>query len=222
MSRPVCWLDLETTGLDPETHEIIEIGAYCNGRVFETKVIPTRLETAEQEALEVNGFTDVEDWKARGAKPLEQALLDFTSWVRYVATAEAGDRYNPYQGYKAIVHGPVVGGHNAAGFDVPFLKARYKELGVLDNWPFHYHVIGTEVLAYEHLKPLGLRSMSLGSVCCALGISNEGAHTAMADAYRSKQVWDKLCRATCFHRMWWKRRISLLNAEEDRQKEKRQ
>ena len=65
-------LDTETTGLDSDIHEIIEIAAITylldkegNRYVlkkFESKINPQRLHTASEKALEVNGFT-LEKWK---------------------------------------------------------------------------------------------------------------------------------------------------------------
>jgi len=65
-------LDTETTGLDSDIHEIIEIAAITylldkegNRYVmkkYESKINPQRLHTASEKALEVNGFT-LEKWK---------------------------------------------------------------------------------------------------------------------------------------------------------------
>lgn len=65
-------LDTETTGLDSDVHEIIEIAAITylldkegNRYVlkkFESKINPQQLHTASEKALEVNGFT-LEKWK---------------------------------------------------------------------------------------------------------------------------------------------------------------
>ena len=67
--RPLLVLDLETTGLDPAIHEVLEIGAVlCDQRTmkiqgtFQAKVKPRHIETAQPRALEVNGYTR-EAWK---------------------------------------------------------------------------------------------------------------------------------------------------------------
>ena len=65
-------LDTETTGLDADIHEIIQIatisyvvsaeGDRYVTKKFEEKINPERLHTASEKALEVNGFT-LEEWK---------------------------------------------------------------------------------------------------------------------------------------------------------------
>src|ERR1017187_4498718 len=67
--RPLLILDLETTGLDPAIHDVLEIGAVlCHQRTsaiqstFQVKIEPWRLELAQPKALEVNGYTP-ERWQ---------------------------------------------------------------------------------------------------------------------------------------------------------------
>ena len=63
-------IDVETTGLDSEKHEILEIGLvifeginpYKILHTHNVKVCPEHIETAQKQALEVNGYTP-QDWK---------------------------------------------------------------------------------------------------------------------------------------------------------------
>lgn len=78
--------DLETTGRNPLAHEIIEIGAIrvspdlraIRGE-FNEKITPTHIETAEPEALVVNGYT-ADTWG--GASSLTDSLARFAEFCR--------------------------------------------------------------------------------------------------------------------------------------------
>lgn len=82
--RPIIVMDFETTGIDPTKHEIIEIGAvmvdhqlqYMGG--FDAKIYPTHLETAQAQALEINGYNE-EAW--RYAQSLPTVLREFTKFA---------------------------------------------------------------------------------------------------------------------------------------------
>lgn len=83
--RPIIITDLETTGISPTRHEIIEFGAVkvdhqLNelGR-FMTRVRPEHIETAEPEALEINGY-DPAFWK--WAPNLQAALVAYAEFSK--------------------------------------------------------------------------------------------------------------------------------------------
>ena len=166
--RPRVFLDTETTGLNPRTHEMIEFAGlkvYPDGEVeaLEMKITPERIEDASPKALEINGYTE-EAW--RDSVPMSEAIPQIVEFVK----------------------GCVLVGHNIK-FDFNFIKAAAQKH---DAGGLPYHTVDTVTLAYEHLAPRGLSKMSLANVCDYLGISNANAHTAMVDVIRCKEVFDRL------------------------------
>lgn len=177
--RPRVYLDLETTGLNPANHEIIEIGfVRDDGFSWHIKIHPEHPETAEPKALEVNGYTP-EEWETQGATCLILALRQL----------------------RVFLEDCVIVGHNVA-FDVAFLEEAFRKAS---DKPWHaYYAIDTTTLAYEHLVPLGLKSVSLKHVCEFLGLSPEpDQHRALAGAETCRKVYQKLARAGWLQRLWW-------------------
>lgn len=169
MSRPkgIAWFDIETTGLDPELHEIVEIGIvrtsldglHVEG-VLELKVRPNRLEAADPRALEVNGFTEA-GW--RDSVDLEEAVV----------------RALP------LLDGAMIGGHNV-GFDVGFFGRASRDLGVRPGWS--HRRIDTQSLAWPLLASGVVETTSLDEVCRALGIERPSPHRAINDARAARAV----------------------------------
>jgi len=175
--KPRVFIDTETTGFDPEVHEVIEFAARKGDETLEFKVRPQHIETAQEEALEVNGYTE-------------------EAWVDAVEMSEALPQI------VAFLKGTVVVGHNP-GFDMGFINKAVKD-SEMEDVRLPYHLIDTVALAYEHLEPCGLWSFRLHNVCKFLGITNEGEHTAMVDVERCRQVYLKLNRAGWLKRLWWR------------------
>lgn len=78
----ICIVDLETTGLDPKKHEIIEFGAYIfytdGYKIPDTytfKIKPRHIENADPAALQINGYNE-EEWKDA------ISLEEFKTWVK--------------------------------------------------------------------------------------------------------------------------------------------
>jgi DNA polymerase III epsilon subunit-like protein len=172
-------IDTETTGLDPRTSVVLEFAALIreHGVVlaeYETKIKPTEqeIESAHPKALEVNGYTE-ENWA--NAPTMSEVAYDIIT----------------------LLDGCVLVGHNV-GFDEAILKAHFASHGIKERIP--YHKIDTVTLAYEHLTPLGLKSVSLDRVRDFLGWSKDGAHTAMKDVYDTANLFGLLWRMTPWRR----------------------
>ncbi len=172
-ARPLIFLDLETSGLEAEKHEIMEIGAvkvsprkpYKILGELEIKVNPKKFETADPEALKVVEYSR-EKWK--DATSVETAL-------------KALDEF--------ATDGILVGFN--VTFDWAMLQKAYFELGKLD--PFHYHRL--DVLSMAYLKLYGkssLKRFSLSNVCKVLGVERGDKHQALSDARATYLVFKKL------------------------------
>ena len=180
--KPLAYLDLEFTGLEPKIHDITEIAilkpAWAWGedkpsieplpgwRAYNVKVWPENLEAASEEALQINGF-DEGTWR-REAIGLPEAMA---------------------QVYRMLQDAVVVG-HNSF-LDLAFLREGFHRCEEVPFLDVKYR-IDSATLIWEHLVPLGLTRGSLSNACTVCDISNAGQHRALADVVRCKLLVDAL------------------------------
>lgn len=172
--KRLAFIDIETTGIHPEKHEIIELacvlvdedmGGYKIVGEFEMKIKPTHLETAEPEALRVNGYSDG-DWLF--ACSLTEALTHLAKKCE----------------------GTVMVAQNVS-FDYAFIQKGFHTCEIAD--PFFYAKLDTIPMAYlRHRDNPKLSSYTLRSLCEFYGIKNTQAHTALADARATFEVFKML------------------------------
>lgn len=175
----LAFIDVETTGLNPDLHEIIDLGVVLARQVpqagkgpalevigeWEYKIIPERLYNADPESLKINGYTP-EKWA--DAKPAKEVLEDFAQKT---------------QGASFVAH-------NMA-FDLEFVKRAFERAGVKNL--MHYHKIDTISLAFAKLyHDPKVEKFSLRFLCEYFGIKNENAHTALSDARATLELYKKL------------------------------
>ena len=156
--------DLETTGLDPQNDEIIEIGAIkiVGGKVteyFSTFVHPTN--SISKEATLINNITNE---MVKDAPNITDALIDF---YRFCS-------------------GCIVGGYNSDDFDNKFVKSAAKKIG------FNFECDFIDVFKIVRGSKLIPKNFKLITVCKELGIDLVGAHRAYNDAFATAQVLLKL------------------------------
>lgn len=167
------WIDTETTGLDPVKGEIIEIAIVTEsvspdggGTIIEswaTKIAPERIEDADPKALQVNGYTP-EAWA--GAPTFAEVAPEIA---------------------RRLASGSIVCGHNV-GFDGGFIVAAFSRLGSEVRIP--YHRLDTVTLAYAAWNGTGTGpGLSLDKLRRHLGISLNGAHSALKDALDARAVY---------------------------------
>jgi DNA polymerase III epsilon subunit-like protein len=180
--RPFAWCDTETTGLNPDQNDILDIAIVRvmpdgTEEVFEAKVQMDRPENAHPKALEVNGYTP-EKWA--GARTAAEVFGEIHE--------------------RGLLRDCILAGQNV-GFDAAFINATFKRLGIKAR--VDYHLFDTVTLALEHLLPYLENSVSLVPVCVALGIPTEGAHGAMADCRMAMAVHRVLTTATPADKERW-------------------
>jgi len=181
--KQVVVIDTETTGLKYGYHEVIEFAGYIpsTGETLELKLKPRHIERADSIALKINGYNE-RDW-SKAIEP-EKGFITI----------------NEFLIDKIIV------GHNIF-FDYTHLKMS------LDNYNISSKMsrrcVDTYTLAYEHLVPLGLESLSLESICNFLGFSNKGAHAALIDVFRTYEVYKYLLRVSPQKLLLLKAKLSL-------------
>jgi DNA polymerase-3 subunit epsilon len=163
--KPIVFLDLETTGLDPNVHEIIEVAAIqVDARslteldVLHLRIKPERLGVASVHALNMNGF-DIELWE--DASFIGAALMQLFP----------------------LLDGAMLAGHNV-NFDRTFLDAAYKQLSIQPP-KLDHHTLDTASLAWPLYSAGEIDSLSLASVCKALNVDGGPPHRALSDARRS-------------------------------------
>lgn len=164
MGRKIVVFDVETTGLDRERDQIIELGAVKidNGNIierFSTFVKPTK-----HIPYDVTKLTGITEEMVAGAPPIEFVIRDFYNFSKDC----------------------VLCGHNIIDFDIHFVRREGKALGL----DFDNEIIDT--LNEARVARLKTSRFNLGTVTKLLGISLEGAHRAWNDAYATAQVLLKL------------------------------
>ncbi len=176
LEQTLAFVDIETTGIDRERGEIIELGVVLakmkDGALtvvdtLDIKLKPTHIETADPAALRINGYNDA-DWL-------------------FAATLE--------EGMKAFVQktkGAIFLAHNIT-FDFPFIEKALVDTNLAHD--LHFHKIDTLSLAFGILHTSGdLGKLSLRMLCEQFGIENKKAHSAFADAYATYEVFKKLMK----------------------------
>lgn len=188
----IVFFDLETTGLDPRQHPIIQIGAVAVDaklaaiESFEVKVQFNR-RNANRNSLRKNHYQPGV-W-ARQAVPPRVAAERFADFLRGHATTPmlAADG--------ATYHVAQLAAHNAA-FDGPFLQAWYARLKVY--LPAGRHVLCTMQRAMWHFRERPdeprPRNFKLITLCKYFGVPLHAAaaHEALADAEATVALYRRL------------------------------
>lgn len=184
------FFDLETTGLDPQQHAILQVAAIavdsslCELEQFEAKL---RFDpnTVDSRALQRNNYS-AEIWEREAVEP-SVAASRFAKFLRRHATVDMlsceGRAYRVAQ----------LVGHNGEQFDGPFLHAWYRQLELF--CPARYLVLCTKQRAlwlFDEDKSLTPpANFKLGTLCQYFGVklSAENAHDAFYDVRATVEIY---------------------------------
>jgi DNA polymerase III subunit epsilon len=164
-ARPFVAIDLETTGLFPDTDRVVEVGAVrfdTSGRElgrFERLVHPGRPMSPAAQAI--HGLSDAD---LAGAPPAAAILPEFLDWLGDPASA-------------------TLLAHNAS-FDAAFLGRELARAGIAT--PGHAIV---DTLAPARRRWPEAADHRLDTLARLLDLDPDGPHRALADSLRVKGLW---------------------------------
>ena len=187
-SDPNDWLmahvDVETTGLVPGYHEMIDVGIVMTDlqgkeldRLF-LRIMPDNPARAQPGAVAVNGFS-VERWKERGFITSKQAVSKIVDFHHRIAKG----RNVLFVGYNAW-------------FDISFLDHLFRPQGRTWRALYHYFVLDLPSMAWS----LGIQDLSGQEMAVKLGIEPETTnpleHTGITGAESNANIYRALLRIT--------------------------
>src|ERR1700693_1217774 len=167
-NRNIAIVDLETSGLNPKVHEILELGMVLVDQKtleiidsMDVKIKPEHIETASAKALDVNGYSE-EEWI--NAIPLRQIMISLTTKAR----------------------GAIFCGQNVH-FDIAFVREAFAKTGIQNN--LDYHCLDLFTISYYSLRNTNLQYFNLKSVSEFLGTPVEPEpHCAFNGALSAYEV----------------------------------
>jgi len=178
--RFLCFTDTETSGLDPERHEILEIAAIRmkqptpeSGEIVMPEevsrmhqyVLPTK--PVDPQVAKLNGYSP-EKWAENKAVPIEVAL----------------------QEYVPILNDSRMAGQNPL-FDFGFIMAALKRLNWTWPWKCGYHLLDVASMAWPLVAMHKTPGVNQESLVELLGLGTQ-THTAISDVEQCVEVYKKL------------------------------
>lgn len=176
--------DVETTGLDSRTHDVIELSLLrLSDGVQKTWFLkPFNPDQAESVALRINGhkLEDLKQLTKHGKdtyKDPNTTLVEIENWIQEDG-CPAEDR--------------ILVGQNIA-FDRDMLQQLWNKCNAKDTYPFGRRSLDTMQLEFfmDLCKGTMAEGYSLGNLTKKYGVKNEKAHSADADVRATKEVFEK-------------------------------
>lgn len=167
----LAFIDIETTGLNFNIHEIIEIGCVIANpdlkiiEEFSIKIKPENIGNADKVSLKVNGYNE-ELWEE--ALSLNEGLKVFSEKVKDCIMVAQN-----------------------VSFDFSFLEANFLKTNIKNT--LHYHKLDTISMAWVKFhNDDNFEHFSLREMCKYFDIKNENAHTGLSDAKATYELYKKL------------------------------
>ncbi len=154
-SRPIVVLDVETTGLSPRAHEIIELGA--------VKI---------KDGAIVDRFHSM----IRPKGKISQSTQTITG-IRAEEVLNAPSPEEVFRDFFGFAAGAILAAHNAR-FDMGFMSRAFYQVFPADEWRF----LVIDTLALARIRLPELKSHGLGPLTSYLKIPLSQHHRALADA----------------------------------------
>lgn len=160
MNNKFVVFDLETTGLDFENSEIIEIGAVKieNGKIIER--FSSFSKPKYPIPIDVQKINNITNEMVEFAPKIEDVIVDFYNWSQDC----------------------IISGYNIIGFDMKFLNKVASKIGI----KFENEIIDTMIVVRQ--SNLRVKNFKLITVTKALGINLLDAHRAYNDAEATAKV----------------------------------
>ncbi len=176
MNFNFCAIDVETTGLDPDVHEPVELAivpldiptrTIFTEKAFHTRIAATRPGLSDPQAIAVNG-------------------LDISIGRTVHEVSSLLDSWRARTGIDIIT--PV--GHNLP-FDIPFAKKITPHFtnACLDTMSL---ALFANSVAGLHCRRAVFGGLSLASVAATLGVTMKRHHSAMSDAVTAAEILFKM------------------------------
>jgi len=169
-------VDVETTGTNPDTASIIQLGAcvfnkegYLEPYTFNEYILPYTSEWTK-EAEKVHQITRSQIQEK--GKPLFQVLDEFERWASNYMLGELKKKFWLAQW--------------SAGFDVSMLRSAYKVIGA--EIPFHYRAFDIASIVRLELARRGKLQQKCGEDKCALALGIKVDETKLHDALYDAQL----------------------------------
>ena len=160
--------DLETSGLDHEKNEIIQIAAYApKTKEWYVANVEFDMAKASKEALEINHYDP-----STPRIPIGRMLREFEAFCKRNTSITMKANKGSFTWETAVLHG-----YNNINFDKKWIEKAYKDKGLF--MPFSFQQI--DWYNYAMIKLPRLNSHKQTAVADYLGIPSEGAHDAKVD-----------------------------------------